>query len=205
MELKQSHTYTHTYTHVHTRTHTYTYTFTCSRLLSILVHVSGLPMCIRFPLTGPITGGQEISIEGLDFVQTSEVLIRFSSRAKGGQVEVPGEYVSSTMVKCMSPDFMDIGSGEVEVRVSLNGDSYTTTYQKYNFFAVTDAEKCICFGPGIISGGAPQVETVFVIQAVDATGIFRETGGDEFGIVVRSSTTAGTVPAEVTDQEDGKL
>jgi dynein heavy chain, axonemal len=108
------------------------------------------------------------------------------------------------MVKCVSPDFIEIGSGEVEVRVSLNGDSYTTTYQKYNFFAVTDAEKCICFGPGIISGGAPQVETVFVIQAVDATGAFRETGGDEFDIVVRSSTTAATVPVEVTDQEDGK-
>jgi hypothetical protein len=92
-------------------------------------------------------------------------------------VEVPGEYVSSTMVKCVSPSFMDIGSGEVEVRVSLNGDSYTTTYQKYSFFAVTNAEKCICFGPGIISGGAPQVETVFVIQAVDATGTFRVTGG----------------------------
>ena len=40
-----------------------------------------------------------------------------------------------------------------------------------------NAEKCICFGPGIISGGAPQVETVFVIQAVDATGTFRVTGG----------------------------
>jgi len=156
------------------------------------------------PKTGPITGGQEISVEGLDFVPTSEVLVRFSSRARGGQIEVPGEYVSSTLVKCVSPMFMDIGSGEVEVRVSLNGDSYTTTYQKYSFFAVTDAEKCICFGPGIISGGAPQVETVFVIQAVDATGDFRETGGDEFDIVVRSLTTAGTVPVEITDQEDGK-
>ena len=145
------------------------------------------------PKIGPITGGQEISIEGLDFVQSNDVVIRFSSRAKGGQMEVAGEFVSSTLVKCISPDFMDIGSGEVEVRVSLNGDSYTTTYQKYNFFAVTDAEKCICFGPGIISGGAPQVETVFVIQAVDATGIFRETGGDVFDIVVRSSATAATV------------
>ena len=56
----------------------------------------------------------------------------------------------------------------------------------------------------LFSGGAPQVETVFVIQAVDATGIFRETGGDVFDIVVRSSTTAATVPVEVTDQEDGK-
>jgi dynein heavy chain len=145
------------------------------------------------PKIGPITGGQEISIEGLDFVRSNYVVIRFSSRAKGGQMEVAGEFVSSTLVKCISPDFMDIGSGEVEVRVSLNGDSYTTTYQKYNFFAVTDAEKCICFGPGIISGGAPQVETVFVIQAVDATGIFRETGGDVFDIVVRSSATAATV------------
>ena len=35
------------------------------------------------PKIGPITGGQEISIEGLDFVPTSEVLVRFSSRARG--------------------------------------------------------------------------------------------------------------------------
>ena len=104
----------------------------------------------------------------------------------------------------MSPSFLDIGSGQVDVRVSLNGDSYTTTYQKYSFFAVTDATKCICFGPGIISGGAPGVETVFVIQAVDSAGTFRDTGGDEFDIVVRSVTTAALVESEITDQEDGK-
>ena len=130
--------------------------------------------------------------------------MRFSSRARGGQAEVQGRFVSSTLLKCMSRPSSTSDLARWTCGVSLNGDSYTTTYQKYSFFAVTDATKCICFGPGIISGSAPGVETVFVIQAVDSAGTFRDTGGGEFDIVVRSVTTTALVESEITDQEDGK-
>ena len=50
------------------------------------------------PKIGPITGGQEISIEGLDFVPTSEVLIRFSSRARGTLQKI--EQIENVVILC---------------------------------------------------------------------------------------------------------
>ena len=48
--------------------------------------------------------------------------MRFSSRSRGGQAEVQGEFVSPTLLKCISPSFLDIGFKWM--CVSLNGDSY---------------------------------------------------------------------------------
>ena len=46
------------------------------------------------PRIGPITGNQQIDIEGIDFVPTDQVTIRFVS--KKGAVDIGGEYISAT-------------------------------------------------------------------------------------------------------------
>jgi dynein heavy chain, axonemal len=154
------------------------------------------------PQIGPITGNQEVNIEGIDFVDTPSVVVRFAS--KNGYLDVPGEFVSSTNIRCLSPDYSQFGSGIVNVRVSLKGDSFTTTYQKYSYFAVTDAKKCICFGPGVLSGGAAGAETIFIIQAADASGNFRDTGGDEFSVVISNAESGIRLPFELSDGDDGR-
>ena len=154
------------------------------------------------PSIGPITGNQEVNIEGIDFVDTPSVIVRFAN--KSGYLDMPGQFVSATHITCVSPDYSQFGSGEVNVRVALKGDSFTTTYQKYSFFAVTDASKCICFGPGVLSGGAIGIETMFIIQAADSSGKFRDTGGDEFIIIVSNVESGVRIPLEISDSDDGR-
>jgi hypothetical protein len=36
----------------------------------------------------------------------------------------------------------------VQVRVSLGGEAFTTTFQQFSFFLITDANNTIGFGPG---------------------------------------------------------
>ena len=91
----------------------------------------------------------------------------------------------SPSCRCVTPDFSQYAAGEVEVRVALNGDSFTTTSQRFAFFAVTDASKCVVYGPGVLSGCAVNEETMFVIQARDSQNRNRTTGGDEFKVSIR--------------------
>ena len=88
---------------------------------------------------GPITGGSHLSIIGIDFVDTPAVVVRFSTRK--GVADVNGKYVSDTEIVCETPSFVKYGSGTVDVRVALKGDSFTTTFQRFSFFAVTDADE----------------------------------------------------------------
>jgi dynein heavy chain len=134
------------------------------------------------PHMGPVTGGTEISIIGIDFINTQDVVIRFGNAKQG--VDVQGVYVSQTKILCTSPDFTKFPTGVVDVRVALDGDSFTTTYQRFSFFSVTNAPQSIMFGPGLISGCTINEETCFVIQARDADTLNRTTGGDEFSVVV---------------------
>lgn len=39
----------------------------------------------------------------------------------------------------------------IEVKISLNGNSFTTTSQRFNFFTVTDASACVMFGTGLMN------------------------------------------------------
>ena len=130
------------------------------------------------PQMGPITGGTEISVIGIDFINTTDVVIRFGNSKQG--VDVPGTFVSQTKIICTSPDFTKFPTGVVDVRVALDGDSFTTTYQRFSFFSVTSAPACIMFGPGLLSGCAVNEEVSFVIQARDGDNANRTTGGDEF-------------------------
>jgi dynein heavy chain len=138
-----------------------------------------------YPTSGPITGNTALSIEGIDFYNTQQVIVRFSSK-KGACEEVRGVYVSGTKITCTSPDFSRWLPGDVvEVRVALGTDSYTTTFQTYTFFPVTNAANSLLFGPGVLDGCCVGEEVNFIIQARDLTNKNRTTGGDEFDVRVR--------------------
>ena len=127
---------------------------------------SGPPYAIMdiIPKMGPVTGGTEIIIVGIDLVNTKDVTVRFGNFAKN-YIDVSGTYISKTKISVISPDFQKYPPGEIDVRIALNGDTFTTTFQRFYFFSVTNAKNCIMYGPGLLNGCAIQEEISFVIQA----------------------------------------
>jgi dynein heavy chain len=153
------------------------------------------------PKIGPITGCATVQIMGIDFIDTPQVVVRFSTRK--GAVDVTGTYKSDELIECETPDFSNFGPGEVDVRVSLRGDSFTTTYQKYSFFAVTDASKSVAFGPGLLEGAAAGTECKFVVVSRDTSGQDRTSGGDQFQIQLKNKDNGMMPTADVQDNDDG--
>ncbi|KAF1331632.1 Dynein heavy chain, partial [Globisporangium splendens] len=136
---------------------------------------------------GPITGGTQLILEGIDFMN-KPVAVRFSCRK--GSVDVKGEHVNDHTLYVATPDFTSYPPGDVQIRIALQGDSFTTTFQTFNFFAVTDASMCFAYGPGVLGGGASGEPTCFIIQARDANCNLRTRGGDELIVEVSSDDTS---------------
>ncbi|GBG24145.1 Dynein heavy chain 9, axonemal [Hondaea fermentalgiana] len=164
-----------------------------------------------FPRQGPLTGGTELTISGLDFVHDpNDPRIKVRFIAKGGYIlDAPGNFVNGETITCISPDFDSLLQGdvhaaqfEVDVRVAFRDDSFTVTSQKFTFITVTVAEACLAYGPGLIDGGCPGVPTMFVVHANDVTGSQRATGGDEFVVRVSGDEVA-VLDATIEDNEDG--
>jgi dynein heavy chain len=111
-------------------------------------NIVGPPYAITdmLPNMGPVTGGTEIIIVGIDFINTPDVVVRFGNSRQG--VDVHGTFISQTKISCVSPDFTRFSTGTVDVRIALDGDSFTTTFQRFSFFSVTNHAACIMFGPG---------------------------------------------------------
>ena len=146
--------------------------------------VVGPPYAVTdiIPDMGPITGGTDIMIHGIDFVNTTDVVVRFGT--KRHFVDAMGVFISQIRLSCVSPDYSKFPPGEVEVRVSLDGDSFTTTYQRFAYFSVTNASRSIIFGPGVLSGCAIREDVSFIIQARDDNDHNRTTGGDEYYVTI---------------------
>lgn len=147
-------------------------------------NIVGPPYAITdmIPKMGPITGGTEVTISGIDFINTTDVVVRFGSPR--AYIDVPGIFLSQTKIECVSPDFTKFPPGMVDVRIALDGDSFTTTFQRFTFFSVTDASRSIMYGPGLLSGCATMEDVSFVIQARDGRNTNRTTGGDEYVVAV---------------------
>jgi len=114
------------------------------------------------PARGPVTGGTELSVAGIDFFRTDQVTVRFGALASTSFVDVRGVFVKNTEIKCVTPDFSESlqagssassGVNDAYVRVALEDDSFTTTCGTFTFHSVTDAEKTLMFGPGLLRGG----------------------------------------------------
>eukprot|EP01033_Poteriospumella_lacustris_P003465 gene3469-2562_t len=116
-------------------------------------NIVGPPYAITdmYPNIGPVTGGTEITIVGIDFINTTNIIVRF---------------------------------GNARASVDVPGDSFTTTFQKFSYFPVTNFATCVMYGPGLLSGCVVGEEVSFYIQARDDTNQNRTTGGDEFNVVI---------------------
>jgi dynein heavy chain len=147
-------------------------------------NIVGPPYAITdmYPAMGPVTGGTDVSIFGIDFINTKNIIVRFGSMR--AFIDVVGVFVSQTKITCVSPNASKFPPGEVDVRISLEGDSFTTTFQRFSYFSVTNAATCIMYGPGLLSGCAVGEEVSFVVQARDDYGNNRTTGGDEFAVSI---------------------
>lgn len=156
-----------------------------------------------FPEYGPLTGGTQLILEGIDFVN-KPVTVRFSCRK--GSIDVLGEYVNDHTLNVTTPEFTMYPPGDVQIRVALQGDSFTTTFQTFNFFAVTHASMCFAYGPGVLCGGASGESTCFIIQARDADRCLRTRGGDEFAVevIVEESGPLFLPTLQIQDLMNGK-
>ncbi|CAK4161716.1 unnamed protein product [Aphanomyces euteiches] len=164
--------------------------------------VVGPPYAITgvHPSFGAITGGLLLTLQGIDF-KPKPVIVRFSCRK--GTLDVPGTYVNDQTLTVVTPDFSTFPPGDVQIRVALQGDSFTTTYQLFNFFAVTNASKTLAFGAGLLSGGASSEPTTFLLQACDANGQHRTRGGDEFFVSVRCVADDKELQTTIQDLDNG--
>jgi len=173
--------------------------------------IVGPPYAITdmIPKMGPVTGGTSIAIFGIDFINTQDVIVRFGNARNSADVQ--GRFLSQTKIQCISPDFTKFPPGEaVDVRIALDGDSFTTTFQKFSFFSVTNCDTCVMFGPGLLNGCALNEEVSFIIQARDDQKMNRTTGGDEYSITIfevgagEDNTNVRLQGINVEDLNDGR-
>ena len=104
----------------------------------------------------------------------------------------------------MTPEFTMYDAGSVQVRVSLRNSGFTTTFQKYSFFSVTNAKQTLMYGPGLTNGTSAGCPTTFIVESRDETGKQRETSGDEFTIIIEHES-GGQVNADVKYLGKNKL
>ena len=117
--------------------------------------------------------------------------------------DVEGEYIDDTTLQCMTPEFTQWGAGSVQVRVSLRNAGFTTTFRKYSFFSVTSAKTTLMYGPGLTNGTSAGCQTTFIIESRDDSSERRDTGGDEYTIIVEHESGA-QVEAGVEYQSHGR-
>ena len=135
------------------------------------------------PKLGPYTGNTKLTITGVGFTNTSNIIVRFTI----GKVTVDceGVYVSDTELTCKTPDFSHIGPKEVDVTLAIDRGDFTITSAKFNFFLNTKADKTIAYGPGLLCENPADAKTVFYIQARNEKGENRVSGADEFVVELK--------------------
>jgi len=168
------------------------------------------------PRCGPVTGGTRLVIKGLGFDTRVPATCRFTLGKKF--VDGTGKVVSPTEIHLDAPAFESMGAGDAVLRLIFKGGRPTITYEEFQMFAVTEGSRCLAFGPGVLSGGAPGHPTFFRIQAINTEGKYRTLGGDEFSVrVVRvevgedgeevppaaADDDSHDIPCSLVDNEDG--
>lgn len=101
----------------------FTYYGTSVVIYRFLIGLTGANVAISgtVPASGPVGGGTALRILGQNFVNTSEILIRFS--ASGFVGNVTATFIAANVVACISPARMPAGS--VSVDIGLNSQQFT--------------------------------------------------------------------------------
>jgi dynein heavy chain len=154
----------------------------------------------------PVTGDILCTVTGQNFQDYvgKQATVRFA--CSKGFVDVNGDCLSDTSMTCLSPNFEKYGPVEVEVRVSLGNKSMTNFACNTKFHAVTNAPASVAFGPGLLAGNSLEKESTFIIQAMDLPREGEETkkrntGGDEFKVVITAGDDVEPDQIEEFDEE----
>jgi len=131
--------------------------------------------------SGPLSGGRELTVKGLNFVGMGKVEVRFTNRSDAETVS--GEVIDENTLTCVTPSFEEFGPQEVEVKVSMNGEMFTVNPIFYRYYDDTKGEKCVSYGPGLISASAGRPAS-FLVQAKNCRGESRTSGTDQFTVEV---------------------
>jgi len=81
------------------------------------------------PFSGPVTGSTNITITGVGFVDTSEIVVQF-----GSELLVHGTFVDESHIVCVSPPINE--SGSVTVNVALNGQQFTADDVSFLYYGI---------------------------------------------------------------------
>ena len=151
------------------------------------------------PNLGPLTGKTKITIRGVGFSETSQILVKFICAKTS--IPANGTFISETEIQCETPSFESIGPKEAEIRVSIRGGALTITATKFTYFMNTRAHKSLAFGPGLLKEGCAHHPTLFFIQSRNDLGENRRSGSDKFTIRIRKGEEE--IPYEIVDNNNG--
>lgn len=152
------------------------------------------------PPMGRISGNQEIKI--------------FGTKLSGGNINVyfisgnkfkfqTATSISETELSVLTPNFLDIGPKEVEVRIKIDNEELSTNLVPFNIYLDTKADKSVFFGPACIDGGMPGVPTSFIIRAKNELNENRTSGLDDIKVTIFSSTLEEVHDVTITDLNNG--
>jgi hypothetical protein len=102
---------------------------------------SGVNVLSTLPVSGPLTGGTQVTVVGVSFANGTNIRVRF------GTVSVAGTFVSTTAITCIAPDISASSDVSVstDVTVALNGQQFTTSSSPYLFYGI-----CNCTSISVI-------------------------------------------------------
>jgi hypothetical protein len=152
------------------------------------------------PNTGPLTGGTPVILQGLRFIESPMINVRFTDGKRDANCN--GQFISDTQIKCTSPDFSKFGAADVVVRLSISGDPFTVNEAKFIYYANTSAKKSMAFGPGLLQSNFAGQVCSFIVQAKDLHGKIRTTGLDPLQVVIKGPAK-NVQEAFVTDMKNG--
>ena len=91
------------------------------------------------PMSGPVTGGTSVTVQGSKFVNTSSIFVSFDG------LPVPATYVDQQHVVCISPT--GIVPGNAMVEITLNDQQYSKQQHiSFLFYGMSiTASMCISF------------------------------------------------------------
>ena len=113
-----------------------------------------------YPNSGSFLGNTTIIVTGQHFLPSKELGCRF------GYVKTGAVYISSTKLKCMSPEYVDFGGNStIPLEITINGYEYSSSLVMYSYMAsiaITSINPL--FGP---SSGGTNVSVHFKIFPIE--------------------------------------
>ena len=89
------------------------------------------------PNYGGISGQTKVTISGINFVNTSEILINFIAPS-GAAVNVTGNYIDSQTLECITPNMDGLipANSAVTLHVALNGQQFGESTAVFNYYGM---------------------------------------------------------------------